>query len=93
MVGGWCGRSRFKPILRYGKNSLELALIARLKSEMKRNGMKYLACALCASRCEWSECPRHRKRRARWLGAAGSQFGAFFCSNVSVGKARAGSNE
>ena len=41
MVGGWRGRSRFKPKLRYGKNSLELALIARLKSEMKRNGMKY----------------------------------------------------
>jgi len=60
------------------------------KAEMRveRNGTKYEACALCASRCEWSECPRHRKRGARWLGAAGSQFGAFFCSNVSVGKSK-----
>ena len=65
------------------------------KAEMrvKRNGTKYSACALCASRCEWSECPGHRKRGARWTGAAGSWFGAFFCPNGALEKARAGSNE
>ena len=56
------------------------------KAEMRveRNGTKYSACALCASRCEWSECPGHRKRGARWTGAAGSWFGAFFCPNVAL---------
>ena len=49
---------------------------------VKRNGTKYEACALCASRCEWSECPGHRKRGARWTGAAGSWFGAFFARTV-----------
>ena len=65
------------------------------KAEMrvKRNGTKYEACALCASRCEWSECPGHRKRGARWTGAAGSWFGAFFCPNGALEKARAGSSE
>jgi hypothetical protein len=66
------------------------------KAEMRveRNGTKYEACALCASRCEWSECPRHRKRGARWLGAAGSQFGAFFFARtLALEKARAGRKE
>ena len=65
------------------------------KAEMrvKRNETKYSACALCASRCEWSECPGHRKRGARWTGAAGSWFGAFFCPNGALEKARAGSSE
>jgi len=40
--GGWSGVGVGEAGLnRYCKNSLELALIARLKSEMKRNGMKY----------------------------------------------------
>ena len=51
MVGGWRGRSRFKPILRYGKNSLELALIARLKCESRETerSIKPVRCVRAAA--------------------------------------------
>jgi len=54
------------------------------KAEMRveRNGTKYSACALRASRCEWSEGPGHRKRGARWTGAGAGWFGAFFARTV-----------
>ena len=51
VVGGWRGRSRFKPILRYGKNSLELALIARLKCESRETerSIKPVRCVRAAA--------------------------------------------
>ena len=50
MVGGWHGRSRFKPNF-LGKNSLEPALIARLKCESRETerSIKPVRCVRAAA--------------------------------------------
>ena len=93
MVGGWRGRSRFKPILRYGKNSLELALIARLKCESRETerSIKPVRCVRAAA--SGANAPdTGSAERGGWVLPAAS-LAHFFARTFALEKARAGSNE
>ena len=90
MVGGWRGRSRFKP---KSKNSLEPAWIARLKCESRetKRSMKPVRCVRAAASGASAPDTGSAERGGRVLPAAG--LAHFFCPNGAVEKARAGSNE
>jgi len=86
VVGGWRGRSRFKP--KKGKNSLEPALIARLKCESRETerSIKPVRCVRAAA--SGANAPdTGSAERGGWVLPAAS-LAHFFCSNVSVGKGK-----
>lgn len=90
MVGGWRGRSRFKP---KKENSLEPAWIARLKCECRETerSMKPVRCVRAAASGASAPDTGSAERGGRVLPVAG--LAHFFCPNGALEKARAGSNE
>ena len=90
MVGGWRGRSRFKP---NSKNSLEPAWIARLKCEWRETerSIQPVRCVRAAASGASAPDTGSAERGGRVLPAAG--LAHFFCPNGALEKARAGSNE
>ena len=90
MVGGWRGRSRFKP---NSKNSLEPAWIARLKCESRETerSIQPVRCVRAAASGASAPDTGSAERGGRVLPAAG--LAHFFCPNGALEKARAGSNE
>ena len=92
MVGGWRGRSRFKPNF-LGKNSLEPALIARLKCKSRETerSIKPVRCVRAVA--SGANAPdTGSAERGGWVLPAAS-LAHFFARTLVLEKARAGSKE
>jgi len=90
VVGGWRGRSRFKP---NSKNSLEQVWIARLKCEWRETerSMKPVRCVRAAA--SGANAPdTGSAERGGWVLPAAS-LAHFFARTLALEKARAGRKE